>query len=117
MLTREHTQTAREFLMAADREFAVGDELQGSEKLWGAASHAIMAVAQTRRLPFGNHRVMIDAARRIADEFDDDGLRAGVAAAQLFHSNFYHGHMETADLEPNAVLARRFVSRMLELAE
>ena len=32
MQTQEHAQTAIE---AADREFAVGDVLQGSEKLWG----------------------------------------------------------------------------------
>ena len=117
MLTDEHTQIALDFLATAEREFAAGDELQGSEKLWGAASHAIMAVAQRRGRQFGNRRVMIDAARQIADELDDDALRAGIVAAQLFHSNFYHGHMETADLEPNADLVRRFVSRMLALAE
>ena len=115
MLTDEHTQTAQDFLAAADLEFAAGDELQASEKLWGAASHAIMAVAQRRGLDFGNHRVMINAARRIADELDDGDLRAGIVAAQLFHSNFYHGHMETADLEPSAEIVRRFVYRMLAL--
>ena len=116
MLTDEHTQTAQEFLIAAEREFAVGDELQGSEKLWGAASHVIMAVAQRRGMPYGNHRAMITAARRIAEELDDGDLRAGIAAAQLFHSNFYHGHLEPPDIEPNAELVRRFVSRMLPLA-
>ena len=36
MITQEHSQTARDFLAASDQEFAVGDTLQGSEKLWGA---------------------------------------------------------------------------------
>ena len=35
MQTQEHAQTAIDFLEAADREFASGDVLQGSEKLWG----------------------------------------------------------------------------------
>ena len=113
MLTREHAQTAREFLDDAAIELASGDELQGSEKLWGAASHAIMAVAQQREWPYGNHRAMVNAARRIADETNDDGLRAGLAAAQTFHANFYHGFMEHEDMEPNAELVRRFVDRML----
>lgn len=117
MLTDEHMQTAQEFLIASDREFAEGDELQGSEKLWGAASHAIMAVAQRRDMPFGSHRAMITAARRIAEELDDDGIRAGIVAAQLFHSNFYHGHLEPPDIEPNAEIVRRFVSRMLAMVE
>ena len=117
MLTQEHVQTAQQFLEDADREFAAGDTLQGSEKMWGAASHAMIAVAQARDWQFGTHRVMINAARRVANEMDDDSLRAGLVAAQLFHSNFYHGHIEDEDLEPTAELVRRFVARMLELAE
>ena len=45
---REHAQTAREFLEASDREFAAGDILQGSERLWGAFSHAMTAISQDR---------------------------------------------------------------------
>ena len=117
VLTQEHVRTAREFLVAADSEFAAGDEPQGSEKMWGAASHAIMAVAQLRGSPYGNHRAMLTLARRIADELDDDGLRAGLLAAQQFHANFYHGFLEHEDMEPNAKLVRRFVSRMLGLSD
>ena len=117
MLTQEHVETARGFLVAAEREFSEGDELQGSEKMWGAASHAIMAVAQQRGAPYGNHRAMLTVARRVADELDDDGLRAGLVAVQHFHANFYHGFLEHEDLEPNAELVHRFVDRMLALAD
>ena len=49
----DHRQTARDFLTASDREFLDGDHLQASEKLWGAATHAVMAAAVERnwRLP------------------------------------------------------------------
>ena len=30
MNSQEHAQTARDFLVASDREFAAGDDLQGS---------------------------------------------------------------------------------------
>jgi hypothetical protein len=116
LLTQEHIETAQGTLDAAHQELTAGDVLQGSEKLWGAASHAIVAAAKQRGWQFGNHRAMINAARRIADEQDDDGLRAGLAAAQHFHANFYHGFIEDEDIEPNAELVRRFVSRMLALA-
>ena len=46
MTAAEHAQTAREFLAASDREFAAGDHLQGSEKLHGAATQAIIAICQ-----------------------------------------------------------------------
>ena len=117
MIVEEHKDTARKFLQDAEREFAAGENLQASEKMWGAVAHAIMAVAQDRGWPFGRHRLLIDAARRIVDEQDDEFLHAAVGVAQLFHSNFYHDHIEDADLEPNADVVRRFVDKMLALAE
>ena len=117
MIVEEHRDTARKFLQDADREFDAGENLQASEKMWGAASHAIMAVAQDRGWSFGRHRVLLEAARRLVDEQDDDALRAGIAAAQLFHSNFYHDHMEEEELEPNAEIIRRYVEKMLALVE
>ena len=117
MLTQEHAQTARAFLDEADREFAEGDALQASEKMWGAASHAIMAVALQRGQDCGTHRKMVNLAWDIAREQDDVWLRAGISTAQQFHANFYHGFMETEDMEPNAEIVRQFVARMLALVE
>ena len=117
MLVRDHTQTSLEFLAASDREFAAGDTLQASEKLWDAAAHAIMAVAQRRGLEHGTHRALINAARQIADEADDERLRSGILAARHFHSNFYNGTMEPEDIEYDRPLVHRFVALMLALLE
>lgn len=116
MLTQEHAGTARAFLVEADREFAEGDTLQASEKMWGAASHAIMAVAMQRGQDCGTHRKMVNVAYQIADELNDGDLRAGIAAAQLLHTNFYHGSLEPEEVENPAKLVRVFVERMLALA-
>ena len=116
MLTQEHAQAAKEFLDEADREFAEGDVLQASEKMWGAASHAIMAVAMQRGQECGTHRKMINVAWEIANEQDDISLQAGIAVAEKFHANFYHGFMESEDMERNAQIVRGFVGRMLALA-
>ena len=115
MLAQDHAQTARDFLVAADREFTAGDVLQASEKLWGAAAHAITAVAKQRGLNHGTHRTMINAARQIAEERDDERLRSGILAAQHFHSNFYNGTMEDEDIAYDRPLVQRFVALMLAL--
>lgn len=117
MLAPDHAQTARDFLAASDREFAAGDILQASEKLWGAAAHAITAVAQQRGLNHGTHRTMINAARQIADERDDDQMRVGILAAQHFHANFYNGTMEIDDIAYDRPLVHRFVALMLALTD
>ena len=115
MLTQDHALTAQDFLVASDREFAAGDVLQASEKLWGAAAHAIMAVAKQRGLDHGTHRAMINSAWQIADEMDDNELRLGILAAQHFHSNFYNGTMEDEDITRGRPLVHRFVALMLAL--
>ena len=114
MLVDEHPQTTRDFLEAADREFAAGDRLQASEKMWGAASHAVMAVAQHRGWPFSSHGAMRDAIRRLAGEHGLS-LQAGFVAAEKFHANFYHDFMEDDELDLARPPVRDFVERMLDL--
>ena len=116
MLTQEHVQTAREFLDAADDEFAAGDVLQASEKMWGAASHAVMAIAQQRGWPYGSHRALSNAVRQLAEEQPDESLRSEFSTAEGFHANFYHGYLEDFQIEDYRVIIRRFVNRMLALA-
>ena len=118
MLTQEHAQTAQEFLAVADGEFASGDMLQGSEKMWGAAAHAVMAVAQQRGWPFGSHGSLRTAVRRLSDEYGDPFLIAGFVSAEKFHANFYHDFMEhDADFELSKDVIRQFVGRVLALME
>ena len=115
MQVDEHVQTARDFLDAADTEFVAGDALQGSEKMWGAASHAVMAVAQARGWPFGNHNALRTAARRLTDERRDRALLAGFTTAEKFHANFYHDFMEQgADFDTSRDVVREFVARVLD---
>ena len=116
MQTRDHVRTAREFLTAADREFEAGDHLQASEKLWGAASHALIAVAQQRNLPHGSHRALKNAAQLLVDETGDGTLHAGFLAAQKFHANFYHDFMEDFDLDADRPTVKDFVDRLMALS-
>ena len=115
MLIEEHIQTARDFLDAADREFDAGDEIQGSEKLWGAASHAVMAAAIRRGWNSGSHRALKEAVNRLAIEFNDESLRLRFGVAEKFHINFYHGAMEQFEIDDDRPVVREFVERLLSL--
>ena len=116
MLATERVETARQFLNDADREFEAGDMLQASEKLWGAASHVVIAEMQRREMKTSGHRAMILAVRQIAEEHGDMELRPGFAAARALHANFYHGFMEDYEYAENRELVRRFVERITMLA-
>ena len=64
MLAAERSQTARAFLARSGREFADGNTLVGSELLWGAAAHAILAIATERGWHKNSHGAIKTAARR-----------------------------------------------------
>ena len=99
MITTEHIQTAREFLDKSDHYFDEGDELQGSEKMWGAAAHAVMAVAQHRGWNYGDHPSLKIAVRRLADELDNPFLETAFGVAEKFHANFHHKFMQDYEFD------------------
>ena len=117
MTVDEHVQTALEFLDHSDQEFASGVKLQGSEKLWGAASHAITAIAKQRGWPFGKYKARTDAANKIAQEYNDPVLRYGLSVARQFHNNFYRDFMEDEDIEDDRPKVRDFVHRVVGLVK
>ena len=115
MQATEHMQTAQDFLEAADREFEAGDELQGSEKMWVAAAHAVIVVAQERGWLYDSQRHLAAAADRIARETDDE-LIGGFVAARGFRANSGIGFMEDDDIARGRRVVSRFVEQVLEYA-
>ena len=79
MTIQDRIRTAFGFLDDSDREFAAGDVLQASEKLWGAASHAVIAVAESRNWNHGSHRALKNAVFRLATELDDPLIKTRFA--------------------------------------
>ena len=119
MTVEEHIQAAWAFLEHSDAEFAAGDELQGSEKLWGAASHAVSAIAKQRggRGPWscGKSKHRASVVERLAEEYNDPLLTSGHAVAEKFHANFYHNFMEDDEIARGRPIVHRFVHRIVGL--
>ena len=115
MITEEHVSTAREFLIDSDREFDDGDHLQASEKLWGAACHAVMALAQRRGWQFGDHRALKVAVTLLANEYQDAALRSGFGVAEKFHANVYHDFMQDFELDSDRQDVHDFTHGVLGL--
>ena len=115
MQVQDHVQTALDFLNASDREFAAGDNMQASEKLWGAASHAVIAVAEDRNWDHGSHRALKNAVVRLAVEQDDPLIETRFAFAEKFHINFYYNTMEDWEIERDRPHVHEFVHRVIGL--
>ena len=117
MTVADHARAALEFLEHSDEEFARGDEKQGSEKLWGAAAHSVMAVAMQRGWRYSKHNAKVAAVNRLAEEYGEPTLVSNFFAAEQFHSNFYHEHMEDDVIERGRPIIAQFVHRILEILE
>ena len=105
----DHAQQAQVFLRQSVEEFANKDALQGSEKLWGATAHALMAAEERngRRIP-SKHRKMFEA---IQQHYPDLAVSYGIALS--FHRNFYHDSMEDEEIEEYRPVVHRLVDRLL----
>lgn len=113
----ERSQSALLFLDDSEREFAGGDVRQASEKIWGAATDAITAVALERGWNYTSHRDMKNAVQRLAVEPGNDYLDAQFIAAEKFHTNFFHDSLEDYEIEADKPIARAFVHRTLALLQ
>ncbi len=103
------------FLSESDREFAAGERLQASEKLWGASTHALMAVAMRQSRRLGSHSSFKDTAERLSDEHNDPSIEYGFAHAERFHRNFYHNDMTDYELDVLRPKVHNFVNRVVAL--
>ena len=103
------------FLAQSDREFDAGDRRQGSEKLYGAATQAVIAAAQQRGWQYRSHRATKNAVIRLESEYQDPLLIAGFLAAEKFHKNFFHDEMEDYEIVADRPIVHRFVNRLVTL--
>ena len=111
----EHVRIALEFLEHSGREFQAGDALQGSEKLWGAASHAITAIAMKRNWRHGKYNARVAAVDRLAEENDEPLLATSFSVAQKFHANCYRDFMEDEEIARDRPMVDSFVRRIVDL--
>ena len=117
MTVQDHAQTARYFLAESDREFAAGDHLQAAEKLYGAANHAVTAVAQQRGWQYESHRAMKNAIYQLSKEHGDLSVVSGFTTAEKFHKHFFHDNMEPYEIEGERPVVHEFVARVLAMLD
>ena len=98
MTSLEHRQTSRRFIQQAVIERADGDLLQASEKTWGAAAHAVKAIAERRGWRHDSHRLLFIAVDRILSETGQHEIRRRFQTASNAHKNFYEGWLSDQEV-------------------
>ena len=89
-----HIETSRRFMLQAEAELRAGDEMQASEKAWGAAAHAVKAVAESRGWRHRTHADLFRAVDNIVRLSGDPEIRLIFDDANALHKNFYEGWLD-----------------------
>ncbi len=91
----KYAEMSRWCIGQADNYLRRRNNIQASEKGWGAAAQALKAVAEERGWNHRGHSLIIDVAQQIADEQGRPDLFISFGAAQSLHVNFYENWLAT----------------------
>ena len=110
----EYAAFSRRFVRQAQEEFDKGDRLQASEKAWGAAAHAVKAVAASRSWNHNSHRLLFDVVDQISQDVETPALRSLFHAANSLHQNFYENWQPDGSVQDGINQVKQFVDLLEE---
>jgi hypothetical protein len=118
MLTQDNATVVAELLAAADREFADGEPLKGSELMWKATKQAMTAVARQRNWPCDSDDDLGEAARLLDKEYGDRlTLLTKFGLAETFQYNATADILKDFEIEPCRESVVSLIDYLLQQAE
>ncbi len=112
MTTEKYQNASIHLLEQARHELAAEDVQQASEKDWGAAAQALMALCERRKWPHKTHAALYRAIDRLVDETGDDEFFPLFRNANLLHVNFYEDMENSRTVDSALSQVRRFIDKL-----
>ena len=104
---------SRLFLEHAGVYLGQGDRIQASEKVWGAAAHALKAIGEQRGWIHSNHSHIFDIGGQIGREFGQETqFLACLSQAQAMHNNFYENIRDIPAIQAALSAVAEFVDEL-----
>ena len=88
-----HPRLNSKYLKDANALFKKGDNVQASEKYWGAFAMMVKAVAAVKGIKLGEHRNIIEFVQELSKEHPELNLTEALAQARYLHTNFYEDEL------------------------
>ena len=93
--SNRYAELSRWCIGQAEGYLRAGNNIQASEKGWGAVAQALKAIAEERGWNHGGHGRIVDVVKQVADEQDRQGLITLFGVAQALHTNFYEDWLDS----------------------
>ena len=111
-----HQERSWHFLGLVDDELARGELEEASNKVWGAAAHAIKAVAERRGWEHHAHALLEQAVYRLVhEERAPRDLLIQYITASAYHQRFYGAPPEAAYIQAGKELIAQFIETLESL--
>lgn len=111
----DYAALSRRFVQQAQEELESGDRLQASEKAWGAAAHAVKAVAASRGWNHNSHRLLFDVIDQVSRDSEAPVLRSLFQVANSLHQNFYENWQPDGLVQDGIDKVRQLVEQLDEI--
>ena len=111
----DHAAISRTFIAHAREELQKGNNLQASEKVWGAAAHALKAVAIQRGWRHGRHEALFDIADQVGKELGRTDFSNVISIAHALHVNFYENLRREESIRSAIDAIEQFVTDLDEI--
>ena len=96
--SNKYAELSRWCLGEAENYLRAGNNIQASEKGWGAAAQALKAIADERGWNHRGHTLIVDVAQQLADELGQPDIVALFGFGQLLHVNFYEDSLAASTI-------------------
>ena len=112
---RNHVFHCRQYMDNALEALEKNEPGKAGELLWGSFAQAVHAVDAWRGPVVIRHRGLLNFARNLSREIDDDNFHNNFLATKSLHENFYHPELEIDDVEFALPGIQRAISQVLAL--
>ena len=112
---RNHLFHCQQYMDNALEALEKNEPGKAGEMLWGSITQAVHAVDAWRGPVVMRHRELLNFARNLGSEIDDQNFPNNFLSAKSLHDNFYHPDLEVADVEVALPGIQRAISQVLAL--
>ena len=109
-----HRANSKRLQARSGRTLREGERLTSSEEIWGAAAHAVKAVARRRGWPHHSDSALSRIADYIGETVDNDNIGLLFTALEMTRYNSHYNRLSPTEVALMRTRLRRFLALLQE---
>ena len=111
----EYIKQSDNYFQTVNNYLAKDDNLQASEKMWGASAQIVKAYAEKKGFKHNGHAALFKVVKKLVKETGEDEFLTLFNVANSLHSNFYENWMDTEIVSDSKADIEKFVNKVTDV--